>query len=75
MHPYGRYIVNIEQNLELVSSAVHFGFSFEGTECKIFASIPNKQGHNYLQYELDGAYQKRIKVSGNSNEPIALTVQ
>ena len=63
---YGRYSINSEQGLELISSAVHFGFSFDGTECSIDASIQNKQGHNYLQYELDGQYQKRIKITGNS---------
>ncbi|GGF27806.1 SGNH/GDSL hydrolase family protein [Hymenobacter cavernae] len=72
LQPYGRTLLNKEQ-LELISSAVHFGFSFEGTECQIFASLPNTQGHNYLQYELDGVYQKRLKVTGNSKEPITIT--
>src|SRR5687767_2459191 len=65
LQPFGRYVLNQEQQLELVSSAVHFGFSFEGTECQLFASIRDASGHNYLQYELDGVYQKRIRVSGN----------
>jgi hypothetical protein len=75
LKPFGRYIVNKDQNLELISSAVHFGFSFEGRECKVYASIPDSGGHNYLQYELDGVYQKRIKVSGNDTLPIVLTAQ
>ena len=57
----------------MISSAMHVGFSFDGNECRIVASIPNAAGHNYLQYELDGVYQKRIKVSGNSKEPILIT--
>ncbi|KAA5541218.1 SGNH/GDSL hydrolase family protein [Adhaeribacter rhizoryzae] len=73
LQPFGRYLLNQEQKLELVSSAVHFGFSFEGTECQLFASIPNANGHNYLQYELDGVYQKRIRVAGNAKEPIRIT--
>jgi lysophospholipase L1-like esterase len=73
LKPYGRYQLNSDKNLELISSAVHFGFSFEGKECQIFASLLNGQGHNYLQYELDGAYQKRIRVEGNSKEPIVIT--
>ena len=73
LHPYGRYIINQVQNLELVSSAVHFGFSFTGPECQVFASIPDANGHNYLQYELDGVYQKRIKISGNTTEPIVIS--
>lgn len=73
LQPYGRYRLTNEQNLELISSAVHFGFSFEGRECQLFASISNPGGHNYLQYELDGVYQKRIRIDGNSNAPIVLT--
>jgi lysophospholipase L1-like esterase len=72
---YGRYSINNEQGVELISSAVHFGFSFDGTECSIVASIQNKQGHNYLQYELDGQYQKRIKITGASDDPIAIKAQ
>jgi lysophospholipase L1-like esterase len=69
---YGRYSLNNEQGIELISSAVHFGFSFDGTDCTVSAFIPGKQDHNYLQYELDGEYQERIKISGSSNEPILI---
>jgi lysophospholipase L1-like esterase len=72
LNVYGRYSINNEKGLELISSAVHFGFSFSGTECSIIASIPDKQGHNYLQYELDGVYQKRIKITGSSTGPISI---
>jgi hypothetical protein len=72
LHPYGRAFINEQQQLELISSAVHFGFSFEGTDCRVFASIPNKKGHNYLQYELDGVYQKRIKITGDTSASIVL---
>ena len=73
--PFGRYIVNKEQNVELISSAVHFGFSFKGNECQIFASIPSTEGRNYRRYDWDGEYQKRLKISGNSRLPIVLTAQ
>lgn len=73
LQPYGRYILHNEQRLELISSAVHFGFSFEGKECQVFASIPDAKGHNYLQYELDGVYQKRIRIAGDAAEPIVIT--
>jgi hypothetical protein len=72
LKPYGRYQLNEKQQLELISSAVHFGVSFKGTECALYVSIPEKTGHNYLQYELDGVYQKRIRVEGNSAAPIIL---
>ena len=73
LQPIGRYRFTSDQNLELISSAVHFGFSFTGNECKIFANINDVKGHNYLQYELDGVYQKRIRVEGNSNQPFVLS--
>ena len=73
LKPYGRTLINKEQQLELISSAAHFGFSFEGSSCQLVVSLPNGQDHNYLQYELDGVYQKRLRISGTSKEPITLT--
>lgn len=70
---YGRYRLTDAKQLELISSAVHFGFSFEGTQCEIFASLPTTDGHNYLQYELDGAYQRRLRIDGNSKAPLVIT--
>lgn len=72
LHPYGRYALTNDR-LELISSAVHFGFSFEGSECEIFASLPDGMDHNYLQYELDGVYQKRIKISKETVQPVRLS--
>jgi hypothetical protein len=70
--PYGRTAITNNQ-LELISSAVHFGFSFEGSACEIYASVPEWLDHNYIQYELDGVYQKRIKISKDQSGPIRLT--
>ena len=70
LHPYGRTLL-VNDKLELISSAVHFGFAFEGNECRIYASLVWK-GHNYLQYELDGIYQKRIRIDSDVNEPIII---
>ena len=74
LNVYGRYIINNNHQVELISSAVHFGYSFEGKECSVFASIPAMQNHNYLQYVLDGVYQKRIKITAFSKGPIVITV-
>ncbi|UOQ68736.1 hypothetical protein [Hymenobacter volaticus] len=74
LQPYGRTVVNVKQQLELISSAVHFGFSFEGTQCQIYTSLPTREGHSYLQYELDGVYQKRVRVNGNTKEPLVISV-
>jgi hypothetical protein len=60
LKPYGRALINKAQQLELISSAVHFGFSFAGKECQLFAALPHGQDHNYLQYEVDGVYQRRV---------------
>ena len=54
---------------ELISSAIHFGYRFNGTSCSIYASVPGAGFHNYLQYTLDGVYQKRIKISGDDHQP------
>lgn len=64
--PYGRSEMMADQTLDLISSAVHFGFTFNGKNCTIYTSLPSWLDHNYLQYELDGVYQKRIKVSKNA---------
>lgn len=70
--PYGRTWITGDK-LELISSAVHFGFSFQGEGCDLYASLPAGMDHNYLQYELDGVYQKRIKISKGHNAPVHLT--
>jgi len=67
LRPYGRYLQNPDGNLELISSAVHFGFRFTGTYCTIFATLPDPAAHNYLQYTVDGIYFRKIKVSGNTS--------
>lgn len=73
LKPYGRYYYNSKRNLELISSAVHFGVQFKGTRCEIYASMPDKDAHGYLQYELDGVYQKRLRIDGDSPRPIIIT--
>jgi hypothetical protein len=72
LKPIGRYAYDKALGLELISSAVHFGLSFQGDSCTINASITDEHGHNYLQYELDGKYQKRILVSGQSKMPLTI---
>src|SRR5688500_4880359 len=70
---YGRHFINQQQQVELISPAAHFGFTFTGTECRLYATIPNAGGHNYLQYEMDGVYKKRIRIDGSSNAPVTIT--
>jgi lysophospholipase L1-like esterase len=72
LKPIGRTIINNQHNLQLITSGAHFGFNFKGEECAVYVSIADAGGHNYLQYELDGTYQKRIKVEGNSKAPIVI---
>ncbi|HEV7620354.1 MAG TPA: GDSL-type esterase/lipase family protein [Flavisolibacter sp.] len=74
LQPYGRSILNKDNELELLSSAVHFGFSFKGSECTIYARIPGSDGHNYFQYELDGIYQKRIRIDATVEQPVSIKV-
>jgi cellobiose epimerase len=74
LHVYGRSRINDAQQLELITSAAHVGFSFEGTTCSINVSVPSWLDHNYLQYELDGVYQKRLRISSKQGESITITV-
>jgi lysophospholipase L1-like esterase len=69
LRPYGRYEQNPHGNLELISSAVHFGFRFTGPNCSLFAALSDPSSHNYLQYTVDGIYYRRIKISGTMNRP------
>ena len=73
LKPVGRFWIDSNKNLELISSAVHFGFSFSGKQCTLYVSINDVNGHNYLQYELDGVYQKRIKIEGGNTQSINIT--
>lgn len=66
LHPYGRSIINEQQNLELISSACQFGFSFEDRAFHLQVSLPAWLHHNYLQYELDGVYRNRIRIDSST---------
>jgi len=70
--PIGRTLINNQYNLALITSGAHFGFSFKGNECAIYVFIADAGGHNYLQYELDGNYQKRIRIDGGLKEPVII---
>jgi hypothetical protein len=72
LQPVGRYAIT-NQQLELITTAAHFGFSFTGNECKVFANLASTSAHNYLQYELDGVYQKKVRIEGSSKEPFVIT--
>lgn len=59
----GRFEI-ADQKLELIGTASNFEVSFEGKTCAIIASIVSYQDHNYIQYELDGTYQKKLSIKG-----------
>src|SRR6476661_5946378 len=63
LQPYGRTRLTADGALELISSAVHFSVRFNDTALEVYTSLPSGLDHNYLQYELDGAYQKRLRVT------------
>jgi len=73
IHPFGRSIINEQHDLELISSACQLGFSFEGTSFSMQVSLPSWMHHNYLQYELDGVYQKRIRIDSAVTAPLVIT--
>ncbi len=71
LKPVGRFYFS-QGKLALVSTAVHFGFSFTGTESKVYVSLPGARSHNYLQYEVDGVYQDKIRIKADSTPYITL---
>jgi Carbohydrate esterase 2 N-terminal/GDSL-like Lipase/Acylhydrolase family len=72
LRPFGRYDVSTGKGLELIGSAVHFGFTFKGTSCKIYTYLPATNGHNYLQYTLDSTYQQKIRIE-DARQPLLIT--
>lgn len=72
LRPFGRSLINKEHKLEMIGSAVHLGFKFEGSQCAVYVSVSNQGTHNYIQYELDGVYQKRIRIEGGLKDPIII---
>ncbi len=71
--PIGRTLLSSDQKLQLISSAVHFGFDFDGKQATLYASLPDANAHNYIQYTLDGVYQKKVRIEGNASLPIIIT--
>jgi Carbohydrate esterase 2 N-terminal/GDSL-like Lipase/Acylhydrolase family len=71
LFPVGRTLLHDQEGLELIGSAAHFSFSFSGKSCQIFVSETG-QDHNYIQYELDGVYQKRLRVSRSETGPLLI---
>lgn len=73
LHPFGRSLFTSNGHVELIGSAAHFGYSFRGTACSLYAYLPPSAGHSYLQYELDGIYQKRIKIEAGNKTPVIIS--
>jgi hypothetical protein len=69
----GRYLINSRQELELVGSAAHFSFSFQGSTCQLFASAARAGMHTYLQYDVDGVYGRRVRLSGSEADTVNIT--
>jgi lysophospholipase L1-like esterase len=72
LYGYGRCLVNDKGQMELISSAAHVGFTFRGQGCTVYASVSDASGHNFLQYELDGVYQNKVRISGNTSIPLVI---
>jgi hypothetical protein len=60
---YGRGLVN-NGGMELIGSAAHVGVSFMGPHCEVDVVVPGGAVHNYVQYEVDGVYGKKVRVEG-----------
>ncbi len=60
---YGRGLVN-GGGMELIGSAAHVGIEFKGQHCEVDVLVPGGSVHNYVQYEVDGVYSKKVRVEG-----------
>jgi len=74
LEPLGRTRMKGD-SLELISSGVHFGVAYKGRDVKLYVSIPDWLDHNYLQFEIDGEYQRRIRISRGTPQPIVIRTQ
>src|SRR5258708_7971135 len=72
LQPYGRWMPTPGKEVELIGSAVHFCFRFMGPECSLYAYVKEAGEHNYLQYELDGVYQRRLRIEGGVRQPFLI---
>ncbi|HEY4335974.1 MAG TPA: GDSL-type esterase/lipase family protein [Puia sp.] len=72
LHPFGRYALTGAGDVELIGSAAHFGFRFSGTGCAVYLHLADSADHNYLQYELDGVYQGRVRIEGKDHRPMLI---
>lgn len=72
LNPYGRSEIDSLNKLDLISAGVHFAFTFTGTQCEVFATMSDPGIHAYIEYELDGVYQKRLRIDGNSSLPLII---
>jgi hypothetical protein len=43
-----------------------------GDQCAVFAYLTDTAAHGYLQYVLDGKYQKRLRISGHDKGPLQI---
>jgi hypothetical protein len=72
LHPYGRSMPADSGAVELIGSAAHFGVGFTGPRCVVYVHLADSSSHNYLQYEMDGVYQGRVRIEGRNRRPLVI---
>jgi hypothetical protein len=72
LNPEGRTLRTAAGELELIGGASHFGVAFTGSTCAIYWRLADTASHNYLQYELDGVYQRRLRIDGHDHKPLVI---
>lgn len=50
------------KGLELITSGSYFSFEFSGKDFQLKVALPNWVERSYIQYEIDGVYQQRVKI-------------
>ena len=66
----GRFALTAGHQMELISSAAHVAYSFEGDQTLVYFSLPKGADHAWIQYEMDGLYKERIRISELDSRPV-----
>jgi lysophospholipase L1-like esterase len=70
--PIGRTRLTV-QGLELITTAAHFSVEFSGKDCKVTMNLAKGVDIGYIQYELDGQYGQRVRITKGSAKELLIS--
>ena len=68
LHYVGRIDFSDPLKPKLSGAGAYFVFKFQGSSCEILLEDEHLNDHSYIAIEIDGIYDKRIKVSKNQEK-------